>query len=102
MNVKIRKVKTIEKSDSGALVFHLSSTAANDELKFSINEYKSESFLEKRELKMLEHLYNDMIERTFLLNENGSLIGQITGHFRLVSASPKKQQENIKLNPVLT
>lgn len=60
---------------------------ANEELMFSINEDETESFLEKRGLKMIEHLDNDEIERTFLLKENGSLLGQITGHFRFAMAS---------------
>ena len=70
---------------------------ANEGLMFAINEGKTESFLEQRGLKMVDHLDNEEIERTFLLNENGSLIGQITGHFRFVLASPNndnnKKQE---------
>ena len=66
---------------------------SNEELMFSINEGETESFLEQRGLKMIEHLDNEEIERTFLLKEGGSLIGQITGHFRFVLASPRKQQE---------
>jgi len=42
---------------------------------------------------MIEHLDNEEIERTLLFKENGSLIGQITGHFRFVLTSPCKQQE---------
>ena len=42
---------------------------------FSIEEGKIESFLEGRDLKMIDHLDNEEIEKTFLLNENGSLIG---------------------------
>jgi methyltransferase (TIGR00027 family) len=66
---------------------------ANEELMFSIDEGETESFLEQRGLKMMDHLDNKEIEKTFLFKENGSLIGQITGHFRFVLASPKKQQE---------
>ncbi len=62
---------------------------ANEELMFSIEEGKAESFLEQRDLKMIDHLNNEEIERTFLVDDNGSLIGQITGHFRFVSASIK-------------
>ena len=60
---------------------------ADEELMFSIEEGKTESFLEQRDLKMVDHLNNEEIERTFLVDDNGSLIGQITGHFRFVLAS---------------
>jgi methyltransferase (TIGR00027 family) len=62
---------------------------ANEELMFSIEEGKAGSFLEQRDLKMIDHLNNEEIERTFLVDDNGSLIGQITGHFCFVSASKK-------------
>ncbi|EDN67111.1 conserved hypothetical protein [Beggiatoa sp. PS] len=61
---------------------------ANEELMFSIDESEIESFLEQRGLKIVDHLDNEEIERRFLLNEIGSIIGQITGHFRFVLASP--------------
>ena len=64
---------------------------ANEELMFSIYEGKTESYLEQRGLKMLDHLDNEEIERTFLVKDNGSLLGQITGHFRFVSASPQSK-----------
>ncbi len=64
---------------------------ANEELMFAIDEGETELFLEQRGLKMVDHLNNEEIERTFLLDENGSLLGQITGHFRFVLASPEKQ-----------
>lgn len=62
---------------------------ANEELMFSIGEGKIETFLEKRHLKMVEHLGKEEIEKTFLVNDNGLLIGQITGHFRFVIAAPQ-------------
>ncbi|MDJ0719262.1 MAG: hypothetical protein QNJ54_34395 [Prochloraceae cyanobacterium] len=31
------------------------------------------------------------LEKKFLLDENGALIGQVTGHFRFVLASPNKR-----------
>jgi hypothetical protein len=40
---------------------------------------------------MVDHLDNEQIEKTFLFNEDGTLIGQITGHFRFVTASPNKK-----------
>jgi len=59
--------------------------------RFAIDEGKIESFLEQRGLKIVKHLDNREIEKTFLLNENGSLIGQITGSFRFAMASPNNK-----------
>ena len=64
---------------------------ANEALMFSIDEGETESFLEQRGLKMVDHLDNKEIEKTFLLYENGSLIGQITGAFRFAMASPNNK-----------
>jgi len=64
---------------------------ANEELMFSIDEGETESFLEQRGLKMVDHLDNKEIEKTFLLYENGSLIGQISGAFRFAMASPNNK-----------
>jgi len=64
---------------------------ANEGIMFAIEDGKAESFLGEKGLKMVEHMENDEIERAFLLNESGSLIGQITGHFRFVSASTKSK-----------
>ena len=66
---------------------------ADEKLMFSIDEDETESFLELRGLNIVEHLDSEEIERTFLIEENGSLIGQITGHFRFVLATQKKLQE---------
>ena len=60
---------------------------ANEDLLFSIDEGGIGSFLEQRGLKIVEHLDNEEIERKFLIDENGSLLGKITGHFRFVLAS---------------
>jgi methyltransferase (TIGR00027 family) len=60
---------------------------SNEIFKFALDEGKIESFLEQRGLKIVNHLDNKEIEKTFLLNENGSLIGQITGWFRFAMAS---------------
>jgi len=60
---------------------------ANEELMFSIGEGEIESFLGQRDLKVVEHLDNEAIERTYLLDDKGSLIGRITGNFRFVLAS---------------
>ena len=56
---------------------------------FSIDEGCTESFLEQRGLKLIQHLDNEEIERAFLVEENGNLIGKITGHFRFVMASSR-------------
>ncbi|HEY90041.1 MAG TPA: SAM-dependent methyltransferase [Thermoflexia bacterium] len=62
---------------------------ANEELLFSIAEGEIESFLAQRNLKVVEHLDNKEIERTHLIAAQGSSMGQITGHFRFILASPK-------------
>jgi len=62
---------------------------ADEELMFSVDEGKIESFLDQRDLELVEHLDNEQIERTYLLTDNGSLLGQITGLLRFVSATPK-------------
>lgn len=64
---------------------------ANEELLFSIDEGKIESYLEQRNLKMVEHLDNAEIERRFLTADDGSLIGHIPGYFRFVLTTPKNQ-----------
>jgi methyltransferase (TIGR00027 family) len=60
---------------------------ANEELMFSIDEGKIGLFLEQRGLKLVDHMTNEDIERTYLMGDNGKLIGHITGHFRFVLAS---------------
>ena len=66
---------------------------SGEPFKFAIDEGKIESFLEQRGLKIVNHLDNREIEKTFLLNENGSLIGQINGSFRFVLASPNSKSQ---------
>jgi hypothetical protein len=53
----------------------------------------AESFLGQRGLKIVHHLDNKEIENTFLLHENGTLIGQITGSFRFAIASPNNDPQ---------
>ncbi len=60
---------------------------ADERLMFAIDEGETESYLEQRGLKMIECLDNKEIERRFLGNEDGALIGQMTGHFRFALAS---------------
>jgi len=61
----------------------------NEDLTFAIDEGEAESFFRQKGLKIINHLDNEEIERTFLLNEDGSSIGKITGAFRFALASPK-------------
>ena len=61
---------------------------ADEQLLFSIDEGKTESYLAGRGLKIVNHLDNKEIESEFILAEDGSLLGPITGHFRFVLASP--------------
>ena len=62
----------------------------DESLMFAIDEGKTGLYLEHRGLKIDNHLDNDEIESEFLVDENGALIGRITGNFRFVSASPKR------------
>jgi len=59
----------------------------NEIFKFAIDETKINSFLEVRGLKMVNHMNAHEIEKSFLLDDNGSTIGPITGLFRFVQAS---------------
>jgi len=59
----------------------------NERFKFAIDEGNLSSFLEQRGMKIVSHMNNREIEKMFLLNENGTLFGQITGHFRFAMAS---------------
>ena len=65
----------------------------NERFKFAIDEGKIESFLDQRGMKIVSHMNHREIEKAFLLNENGSLIGPITGHFRFAMASPKHKSK---------
>jgi len=62
---------------------------ADETLMFSIEEGEIEAFLEQRYLVMVDHLDNREIEWRYLVDDSGSLIGPMTGHFRFVSASPR-------------
>ncbi|MEN8242829.1 MAG: SAM-dependent methyltransferase [Chloroflexota bacterium] len=63
----------------------------NEELLFSIEKGQIITYLEKRGLKVLEHLDNHEIEKRFLLDDQGDLIGHMTGHFCFVLASPVRK-----------
>jgi methyltransferase (TIGR00027 family) len=67
---------------------------SNELFKFAIDEGKIESFFEQRGLKIINHLNNREIEKTFFLNKNRSLIGQITGSFRFAMASPNNDPQD--------
>ena len=67
---------------------------ANEELMFSINEGKAESFFKQRGLIIVNYLDNKKIEKMFLLDDNEILIGQITGLFRFAMASPINSPQN--------
>jgi len=57
---------------------------ANEGLIYSIKEGQEASFFKQRAMKIVQHLNNVDIEKTYLTDENGKLIGHMTGHFRFV------------------
>ena len=59
---------------------------ANEALTFSLQEGMLDTFLEDRGLRAVEHLDNDAIEKAYLMADDGSRIGPMTGHFRFVYA----------------
>lgn len=59
----------------------------DEELTFSIDDDEIVSFLDNKNLTMIDHMNNEEIESSYLLNEKGLLLGPITGHFRFVFAS---------------
>lgn len=61
---------------------------AGEAMLFSLKPGEIESFLAEIDLRMIEHLDDAAIERKYLMDERGSLIGRMTGIFRLVTASP--------------
>lgn len=61
---------------------------ANEALMFSIKAGEIESFLAENHLRMVEHLENPEIERMYLMDIDGSLIGRMLGIFEFVCASP--------------
>jgi len=63
---------------------------ANEGLMFSIKDGEIEPFLAGMNLRMVEHLDSEAIEQKYLVDDNGTLIGRMTGNFRIVCASPVK------------
>lgn len=59
-------------------------------LTFSVDEGKIETFLEGRNLRMLQHLDPEEMESKFLTADDGSLIGKVAGHFRIVLVAPSR------------
>lgn len=74
----------------GAKEFYQSMRAAHpdEKMMFSIPEGQIETFLDKHHLSLVEYLSPQEIERKFLMDEDVSSIGQITGLFRFVLAAP--------------
>lgn len=70
---------------------------ASEALTFSIADADLDDFVEQRSLQLVEHLDHREIERRYLLDAQGALIGPITGHFRFATASvgnkSKKEKE---------
>lgn len=62
----------------------------HEALMFAIGEGETAVYLAQTGLKMVTHLDNEAIENTYLRNENGTLVGHMTGLFRFVSASPNR------------
>ena len=61
--------------------------------RFAVDEGSIGSFLEQRGLRMVQHLDNQEIEQTFLMDDRGSLLGPVTGLFRFVLASPNGRKQ---------
>jgi methyltransferase (TIGR00027 family) len=62
---------------------------ANEGLVFSLEEGTEEAFFEQRGLKIVNHLNNVEIEKTYLTDDEGLLMGHMTGHFRFVLVARK-------------
>ncbi len=60
---------------------------ADEELMFSIGEGEIESFLNARNLRLIEHSNTKAIERAYLVDDAGDLLGPITALFRFVIAA---------------
>jgi methyltransferase (TIGR00027 family) len=61
----------------------------DESVMFTIADGKAEAYLEQRGLEITRHLDNAEIEREYLVKDDGSWIGRVPAHFRLVLASPK-------------
>jgi methyltransferase (TIGR00027 family) len=61
--------------------------------RFTIDEGNIGSFLEQRGLRLVQHLDNQEMEQTFLVDDHGSLPGPVTGLFRFVLASPDGRKQ---------
>jgi methyltransferase (TIGR00027 family) len=61
---------------------------ADEALMFSIAEGEVASFLGERDMQVIEHFDPESIEKTFLVDAQGALLGRVTGNFRFVLAKP--------------
>ncbi len=61
----------------------------DEALAFVIGEGQLEDFLGERGFEIVEHLDNEKIEERFLTDE-GSLLGEMTAHFRFAAATLRK------------
>jgi len=64
----------------------------NESFKSTVEDGKLDSFLESRDLKMVEHYDPEGIEKTFLVNHPKESTGQINGMFAFAVASPVSDQ----------
>lgn len=63
---------------------------AQEGLLFSIEDGEIEAFLEEMNLRMIDVLDSEAIERKYLLDEDGNLIGRIAGSFRFARAGVRR------------
>jgi len=61
---------------------------AEERMTFAIEDGALETYLHERRLEVVNHMDNLEIEEAFLTREDDTLVGKVTGHFRLVLASP--------------
>lgn len=61
---------------------------SDEGLTFAVEEGRIGSFLAHRNLKLVEHVDPDELEKSFLTTDEGALIGKVAGHFRIVLVAP--------------
>jgi methyltransferase (TIGR00027 family) len=76
----------------GAAVFleAMKSYHTQEGLRFSLKEGEVAAFMADCGLRLVEHLDNEAIERKYLTDDRGSLLGRMTGLFRLACAEIAK------------
>lgn len=77
----------------GAKIFHETwrKHRPNELFKSAVADGEIGGFLEDRGLRLIQHLDPEEIEKTYLLNDDGSLVDRVNGLFRFVKAAPKNQ-----------